>query len=141
VLYISRDKAPGVPHHAKAGNINSCLLEEGPGLGTFMVVLDCDMIVHPDYLLRTLGHFYTQDHSSAHGWRLKPKAAFLQTPQDFWNVAAVDPMVHCARFFYGPMLQGRDGIGACPCVGTGAVFRRDLLVSIGGQAYGSVTED
>ncbi len=39
------------------------------------------------------------------------------------------------------MLQGRDGIGACPCCGTGVVFRRDVLVSIGGQAYGSITED
>ena len=60
--------------------------------------------------------------------------------QDFWNVDAADPMVHCARFFYGPMLQGRDGIGAAPCCGTGVVFRRDVLVSIGGQAYGSITE-
>ena len=32
-----------------------------------------------------------------------------------------------------PMLQGRDGIGAAPCCGTGVVFRRDVLVSIGGQ--------
>jgi cellulose synthase/poly-beta-1,6-N-acetylglucosamine synthase-like glycosyltransferase len=39
------------------------------------------------------------------------------------------------------MLQGRDGIGAAPCCGTGVVFRRDVLVSIGGQAYGSITED
>jgi cellulose synthase/poly-beta-1,6-N-acetylglucosamine synthase-like glycosyltransferase len=37
--------------------------------------------------------------------------------------------------------QGRDGAGAAPCCGTGVVFRRDALVSIGGQAYGSVTED
>lgn len=26
----------------------------------------------------------------------------------------------------GPMLQGRDGIGAAPCCGTGVVFRRDV---------------
>jgi cellulose synthase/poly-beta-1,6-N-acetylglucosamine synthase-like glycosyltransferase len=39
------------------------------------------------------------------------------------------------------LLQGRDGIGASPCCGTGVIFRRDILVSIGGQAYGSVTED
>ena len=50
-------------------------------------------------------------------------------------------MVHCARFFYGPMLQGRDGIDASPCCGTGVVFSRTALVSIGGQAYGSITED
>lgn len=39
------------------------------------------------------------------------------------------------------MLQGRDGIGACPCCGTGVLFRKDILVSIGGQAHGSITED
>ena len=50
-------------------------------------------------------------------------------------------MVHCARFFYGAMLQGRDGLGACPCCGTGVIFARDVLVSMGGQAYGSITED
>jgi cellulose synthase/poly-beta-1,6-N-acetylglucosamine synthase-like glycosyltransferase len=38
-------------------------------------------------------------------------------------------------------LQGRDGIGAAPCCGTGVVYRRDALLSVGGQAYGSVTED
>jgi hypothetical protein len=217
LLYIARDKAKGVSHHAKAGNINSCLLKEGAGHGQFMVVLDCDMVVHPDFLLRTLGHFFAPaapgtagaalspaaydemdaaqqeqeaaeqhvdapaaDGSTANftalvpgnwiggwemgnrvapvdssssscvalqpcasapwatrpepgsgdsymerhsAWVLKPKTAFLQTPQDFWNVDASDPMVHCARFFYGPMLQGRDGIGACPCCGTGVIFR------------------
>ena len=61
--------------------------------------------------------------------------------QDFWNVAADDPLVHFARFFYGLMLQGRDGVGAAPCCGTGVVFRRDVLVSAGSQAYGSITED
>jgi len=25
--------------------------------------------------------------------------------QDFWNVDASGPLVHAARFFYGPMLQ------------------------------------
>jgi cellulose synthase (UDP-forming) len=152
LVYIAREKVKGVPHHAKAGNINSCLLKEGPGRGVFMMVLDCDMIVHPDFLLRTLGHFYEpadgsttaptkQEELASIPWRLKDKAALLQTPQDFWNVPASDPLVHCARFFYGPMLQGRDGIGAAPCCGTGVIFRRDILVSIGGQEYGSITED
>jgi cellulose synthase (UDP-forming) len=179
LVYTSRDRLPGVPHHAKAGNINNALLKAGDCSADFALVLDCDMIVHPDFLQRTLGHFYEQRERGA--WALKPKAAFLQTPQDFWNVAVTDPMGHAARFFYGPMLQvrgrgrecvlelaaqllaacgraaglaltradapgssplqGRDGLGAAPCCGTGVVFRRDILVSIGGQAYGSVTED
>ncbi len=61
--------------------------------------------------------------------------------QDFWNVESSDPMFHLNSFFYGPMLKGRDGLGATPCAGTGVVFRRDVLTSIGGQSYGSITED
>ena len=30
-MYCGREKVKGVPHHAKAGNINSALLKEGPG--------------------------------------------------------------------------------------------------------------
>ena len=50
-------------------------------------------------------------------------------------------MGHRAAFFYGPMMQGRDGVGGCPSVGTGVIFNRDALISVGGQAYGSITED
>lgn len=31
IVYIGREKRKGVPHHAKAGNINSAILKEGPG--------------------------------------------------------------------------------------------------------------
>eukprot|EP00882_Tetradesmus_deserticola_P014856 GHRQ01015809.1.p1 GENE.GHRQ01015809.1~~GHRQ01015809.1.p1 ORF type:complete len:205 (-),score=52.99 GHRQ01015809.1:155-769(-) len=58
--YLARTKVKGVPHHAKAGNINSALLKECEGSGTFVLVLDCDMIVHPDFLQNILGHFYKQ---------------------------------------------------------------------------------
>eukprot|EP00775_Hariotina_reticulata_P010775 gene10775-10931_t len=141
LLYVGREKVKGVRHHDKAGNINSALLKESPGKGTFVLILDCDMIVHPDFIQNTVGHFYHKPKGEHGPWVLKEKAAFIQTPQDFWNIDASDPLVHSARFFYGPMLQGRDGIGACPCCGTGVVFRRDVLVSLGGQSYGSITED
>ena len=52
---------------------------------------------------------------------------WLLPMQDFWNVAPHDPMVHCSRFFYGPALQGRDGLSACPCCGTGAPGAAVLL--------------
>ena len=50
-------------------------------------------------------------------------------------------MFHLNTFFFGPMLKGRDGVGAVSCAGTGVIFKRDVLVSIGGQSYGSITED
>jgi cellulose synthase (UDP-forming) len=58
--YLARTKVKGVPHHAKAGNINSALLKESEGSSTFVLVLDCDMTVHPDFLQNILGHFYKQ---------------------------------------------------------------------------------
>jgi len=105
IVYVARDKVRGVPHHAKAGNINNALLK-APSCGDFVLVLDCDMVLHPDFLMRTLGHFYWQPdgqgtscpqgcHGSAcpqglpgstlgpgqASWLLKEKAAFIQTPQ------------------------------------------------------------
>jgi hypothetical protein len=141
LVYQAREKTPGVPHHAKAGNINSSLLTSSAATGDFVLVLDCDMIVHPEFLQRTLGHFYTQASDSlgpaedwpksGPQWVLKPKAAFLQVPQDFWNVEAADPLGHCARFFYGPMLQ----VGSSPV----PIARRHLrcvLMCAGGCCRG-----
>lgn len=56
--YNARDRPTGVPHHAKAGNINAALLKAAPR-GVFTLILDCDMVPHPDLLLRALPHFYT----------------------------------------------------------------------------------
>lgn len=39
-----------------------------------------DMIVHPEFLVRTLGHFYLQT-SPGGPWVLKDRAVLLQTPQ------------------------------------------------------------
>ena len=139
LFYVGREKRKGTPHHAKAGNINNTLLMHSSEDTQYILVLDCDMIIHPTFLHRTLSHFYVPNEEGR--WRQKDFVGLLQTPQDFWNVDSEDPMVHCARFFYGPMLQGRDGAGACPCCGTGVIFQRSTLVSVGGQSYGSITED
>lgn len=86
-MYVTRNKIPGTPHHAKAGNINNALLK-APGSGDFVLGLDSDMIVHPDFLMRVLGHFYRRpDNNNSSGsafeapWILKDKSAFVQTPQ------------------------------------------------------------
>jgi cellulose synthase/poly-beta-1,6-N-acetylglucosamine synthase-like glycosyltransferase len=139
LVSMTRRKLPGVPHHAKAGNITHAVLNS-QGKGEFILVLDMDMIAHPDCLQRLLGHFYIKKEGKK-GWERKPRTALIQTPQDFYNVPPGDPFVHSARFFYGPMMQGRDGIDSSPCCGTGAVFTRDSLVSVGGQSFGSITED
>jgi cellulose synthase (UDP-forming) len=55
-------------------------------------------------------------------------------------MAASDPLANAGRLFFGPLQQGRDGLGAVCCCGTNVIFRRDHLVAIGGQAYHCITE-
>ena len=59
IAYVRREKVSGVPHHAKAGNVNSCLMKETNSRGDFVLVLDCDMMVKKSFLMRTIPHFYT----------------------------------------------------------------------------------
>lgn len=127
--HVTRTRKKGVEHHAKSGNITNGLFRESSVDADYILVLDADMIVHPDFLARTVGHMYRENPDEqaknadeiGSGWKKKKFAALLQTPQDFWNVHRSDPFVHCARFFYNSsgILGGRDGIGAAPCCGTG----------------------
>ena len=41
--YVARIKTPGVPHHAKAGNLNNCIFNTD-SCGQLIIVLDCDML-------------------------------------------------------------------------------------------------
>ena len=72
----------GVPHHAKAGNINSQLLKgrnRGGRFGEYVVVFDCDMIPKPDFLDTVMGHFYEKNQAGQ--WQSRTRLAFVQTPQ------------------------------------------------------------
>jgi len=110
--YISREDN----RHAKAGNINNALRET---TGDLILYLDADQIPSPRILLRVLGYF--ED----------PRVAFVQTPQDFYNVPKNDPFGNDADLFYGPIQQGKDGWGAAFLCGTNVVLRREALIQMG----------
>lgn len=137
--YVTRTRKKGIDHHAKSGNINNGLFKESSMDADYILTLDADMIVHPNFLAHTVGHMYRQDEDTNMteggmvSWRKKRFAALLQTPQDFWNVHRSDPFVNCARFFYSKMLSGRDGIGASPCCGTGWLSQ---LIAMSDSSYG-----
>jgi cellulose synthase (UDP-forming) len=130
--YIARPKQPGVPHHAKAGNLNYAIFS-GETIGDFILTLDADHIPKPQFIKRVLPYFYTYNLFT--GKYEQNKIAFVQTPQDFYNIPPGDPFGHRANLFYGPLQQGKDGMNAAFYTGTNAVLRREALISVGLQYF------
>lgn len=126
--YIARPKPQGQPHYAKAGNINYALFS-GETTGQFVLTLDADHIPKPQFLQRVLPYFYSYNLST--GNYDSNRIAFVQTPQDFYNLPPGDPYGHRAHLFYGPIQQGKDGLNSAFYTGTNAVLRREALVSVG----------
>jgi cellulose synthase (UDP-forming) len=126
--YIARPKPAGQPHHAKAGNINYALFC-GNTEGEFVVTLDADHILKPQFLQRVVPYFFTFNLEL--GKYISNRVAFVQTPQDFHNLPKGDPFGHSAHLFYGPIQQGKDGLNAAFYTGTNAILRREALMSVG----------
>ncbi len=117
VGYLTRGPEwDGRPRFAKAGNVNNALFQTS---GEFIAVLDADQVPQPEFLDRVLGYF------------TDPEVAFVQTPQQFWNVPNSDPLGSQADLFYGPIQQGKDGWGAAFFCGSNAVLRREALMALG----------
>eukprot|EP01102_Stenamoeba_stenopodia_P017871 TRINITY_DN6472_c0_g2_i2.p1 TRINITY_DN6472_c0_g2~~TRINITY_DN6472_c0_g2_i2.p1 ORF type:complete len:643 (-),score=202.23 TRINITY_DN6472_c0_g2_i2:195-2123(-) len=137
--YVARYKPPGLPHHAKAGNLNNALFNCG-SVGDLILILDCDMAPEPHMLKRMLPYFFYFDQDEKEYCWVE-ELSFVQSPQHFINLPFSDPFAHRNSLFYGPVIEGRDGQGGTPFVGTNAIFSRKALEDIGGIVYGSVTED
>ncbi len=130
--YIARPKPVGVPHHAKAGNLNYAIFS-GETFGDFIVTLDADHIPKPQIIKRVLPYFY--NYNIFTGRYEQNRIAFVQTRQDFYNLPPGDPFGHQANLFYGPLQQGKDGMNAAFYTGTNAMLRREALVSVGLQYF------
>jgi len=130
----TRYLARGNNHHAKAGNLNYALAHSS---GEFIAIFDADHAPQRHFLERTLGYFADD------------KVAFVQTPQDFYNL---DSFQHRRRkhgrriwteqsLFFRIIQRGKDYWNAAFFCGSCAVLRRSALEAIGGFATGTVTED
>lgn len=130
VKYLTRDDRS----HAKAGNINNALKHSD---AQFIALFDCDHAPSPEFLSNTLGYF------------LDPSVAFVQTPQDFYNVdsfqhrgsSADQEVWHEQTLFYRVIEAGKDYWNSTFFCGSCAVLRREALDDIGGIATGTITED
>jgi cellulose synthase (UDP-forming) len=126
--------ARGTNAHAKAGNLNHALAYTH---GQFIAIFDADHAPKRTFLTRTLGFFSDR------------KVAFVQTPQDFYNL---DSFQHRWKrgstqlwteqsLFFRVIQRGKDYWNAAFFCGSCAVIRRSALDEIGGFAAGTVTED
>ena len=136
VLYVSRPKDPRVPRHGKAGNLNHTLREVlypscPPAPNALVVILDCDMEAHGDFLAATLPYLATDR-----------RTALVQTPQFFYNVVPQgDIFNHHNLTFYQAMQPGLDAWRATVCCGTNFVARASALHEVGWFPTESITED
>jgi cellulose synthase (UDP-forming) len=125
VRYLARPDR----QHAKAGNINHALTRTQ---GEYVLVLDADHVPMPDALDLLVG--YLED----------PKVALVQTPHDFSNHDSVQHYAlgrHEQSVFFSTICAGKDRHNAAFWCGSGALIRREALLSIGGVATETIAED
>jgi cellulose synthase (UDP-forming) len=123
----------GPRRHAKAGNLNNALSLTA---GDLVVVFDTDHVPQASFLERTVPLFRD------------PRMGVVQTPHHFYNpdvfqraFRASDAVPNEADLFNHAIQGGRDGWGGAFFVGSGAVFRREAIASVGGFHLLSITED
>lgn len=127
INYITREDNKG----AKAGNINNAFKLTS---GELVLILDADMIVKSNFLIKTVEYFKDKD------------VAFVQVPQSYYNTDMyqynLDKYVPNEQdFFMRDIQEARASINAVLHVGTNAVFRRDAIDAVGGFPTFSITED
>ncbi|MEP7057572.1 MAG: glycosyltransferase family 2 protein [Caldimonas sp.] len=118
---------------ARAGALNHALAQSN---GALVVVFDADHAPRRDFLTKTLGYFDDE------------RVAFVQTPQDFYNLDSyehrwhgIGPTVWTERtLFFRVIQRGKDYWNSAFFCGSCAVLRRSALDGIGGFATGTQTE-
>ncbi|KAK7354769.1 hypothetical protein VNO80_20254 [Phaseolus coccineus] len=121
LVYISREKRPGYPHHKKAGAMNalvrvSAVLTNAP----FMLNLDCDHYVNNCKAVREAMCFLMDPN-------LGKKLCYVQFPQRFDGIDRHDRYANRNTVFFDINMKGLDGIQGPVYVGTGTVFNRQAL--------------
>lgn len=125
VHYLSRpDRGRG----AKAGNVNHALSVTA---GELVLLFDADMapvITALDYLIDLIN-------------KAPKEVVMVQSPQRFRDITKCDLFASRNLVFSDFTMPMMGAHGVCPFVGTGAIFKREALVEVGGFPEYSVTED
>ncbi|KAL4905614.1 hypothetical protein BDW74DRAFT_185130 [Aspergillus multicolor] len=123
------------PVFAKSANLNYALftLQEDPASqpqAEYCAVLDADCMPSPDFLRATLPHLL-----------LNPQAALVTTRQYYYNLPNDDPLSQSRLHFYACQNTDLDTQNCAIDAGSGALFRRQAIVNVGGYPTYSFSED
>ena len=127
--YIRREDR----QHAKAGNLNHGLQET---TGEIIAIFDVDHVPSASFLRYTVGFFQDE------------QVAFVQTPHYFYNPDVFQKNLQLEgvlkneqSLFYRVLQAGRDRHNSAFFAGSCGLFRRRVLMEIGGFRTETVTED
>ncbi len=116
----------------KSGALNFALTKTDPA-AEIVGVVDSDYVVEPDYLRRCVGFFR------------KPSVAFVQTPQDYREVAPDDHYAvacyHAYLYFFKISMATRNEHNGMIFAGTMGLIRKGVLDQLGGWDEWCITED
>ncbi len=126
--FVHLDNWPGF----KSGALNHGLTLTDPAAALIGVV-DADYVVEPDYLKRCVGFFR------------ESRVAFVQTPQDYRDVAADDVYAQACydayQYFFRISMASRNEHNGIIFAGTMGLIRRTVLDEMGGWDEWCITED
>ncbi|KAL2852045.1 nucleotide-diphospho-sugar transferase [Aspergillus pseudoustus] len=130
LTYHTRGSHPGKVF-AKSGNMNYALFSLQESFQPeFCAILDADCIPAPDFLRATLPHLL-----------LNPQAVLLTTRQYYYNLPAGDPLSQSRIHFYACHNADLDVQKCAIDAGSGALFRRQTILDVGGYPTFSFSED
>ncbi|GBG80750.1 hypothetical protein CBR_g31305 [Chara braunii] len=135
LVYVSREKRPGVNHNKKAGAMNalirtSALITNGP----FILNLDCDHYINNAKAIREAMCFLMDPKKGS-------QVCYVQFPQRFDGVDKNDRYANHNTIFFDVNMKGLDGVQGPMYVGTGCVFRRQALYGFCPPLRGNTLDD
>ncbi|CEN60782.1 hypothetical protein ASPCAL03215 [Aspergillus calidoustus] len=130
LTYHTRGSHPGKVF-AKAGNLNYAIFSlQEDFQPEYCAILDADCMPARDFLRATLPHLL-----------LNPQAALLTTRQYYYNLPNGDPLSQSRIHFYACHNADLDVQKSAIDAGSGALFRRQTILDLGGYPTFSFSED
>uniref|UniRef100_A0A0C9RWQ5 TSA: Wollemia nobilis Ref_Wollemi_Transcript_8169_2835 transcribed RNA sequence n=1 Tax=Wollemia nobilis TaxID=56998 RepID=A0A0C9RWQ5_9CONI len=125
LVYLSREKNPGYPHHDRAGSMNALVRVSGVLTNApYILNMDCTNYINNSKVVREAMCFMMDP-------QVGPNVCYVQFPLRYHSPDQGDQYVNSNTVFYDMTMKGLDGIQGPMYIGTACVFRRRSLYGYG----------